>query len=348
MTIQVAVAGASGYVGGELLRLIAGHPMLDLGAVTGQSNVGQTLGSLQPHVPEFADRILVETSVENLAGHEVVFLALPHTKSAELAQQLPAHVMVIDCGADFRLENSINWEKYYQTQHAGSWPYGLPELILASGSKQRENLRHAKRIAVPGCNVMAVTLALAPGVQAGLLETEDLVSVLSVGTSGAGKASNVDLLASEVMGSARAYGVGGSHRHTPEIEQNLEWAAGKQANVSMTPVLVPMSRGILAVNTAKPTGIFSVERLQDVYLAAYENESFVQILPAGQLPKTASVLGSNNAQISLSFDEHAGRVVVISAIDNLVKGTAGTAIQVLNIALGLTEEIGLSRLGVAP
>lgn len=348
MTIQVAVAGASGYVGGELLRLIAGHPMLDLGAVTGHSNVGETLGSLQPHVPEFADRVIVDTTAENLAGHEVVFLALPHTKSAELAQQLPAHVMVIDCGADFRLEDSADWEKYYQTEHAGSWPYGLPELILASGGKQRESLRHAKRISVPGCNVMAVTLALAPGVQAGLLEVEDLVSVLSVGTSGAGKASNVDLLASEVMGSARAYGVGGTHRHTPEIEQNLQWASGKKAKISMTPVLVPMSRGILAVSTARPTSIFSVEQLNDVYQRAYQNEIFVQILPEAQLPRTASVLGSNNAQLSLSFDEHSGRVVIVTAIDNLVKGTAGTAIQVMNIALGLTEEVGLSKLGVAP
>jgi len=348
MTIQVAVAGASGYVGGELLRLIAGHPMLDLGAVTGHSNVGETLATLQPHVREFADRVIVETTAENLVGHEVVFLALPHTKSAEIAQQLPAHVMIIDCGADFRLEDSADWEKYYQTSHAGSWPYGLPELTLASGGKQRDQLRQAKRIAIPGCNVMAVTLALAPALQAGLIEGADLVSVLSVGTSGAGKASSPDLLASEVLGSARAYGVGGTHRHTPEIEQNLRLASGKSATIAMTPVLVPMSRGILAVNTAKPSSLFSLERLRDVYQAAYGDEVFVQVLPEGQLPRTASVLGSNNAQISLAFDEHAGRVVVVSAIDNLVKGTAGTAIQALNIALGLTEEIGLTAIGVAP
>ena len=348
MTIQVAVAGASGYVGGELLRLISAHPMLDLGAVTGHSNVGQSLGLLQPHIPEFADRIIVETSPENLAGHEVVFLALPHTKSAEIAESLPAHTMIIDCGADFRLQDSSAWESYYQTAHAGSWPYGMPELTLAGGGKLRTELREARRLAIPGCNVTAVSLALAPALTAGMIEPDDIVSVLSVGTSGAGKASNIDLLAAEVLGSARAYGVGGVHRHTPEIEQNLALAAGKPVTVSMTPVLVPMSRGILAVNTAKPSSRFSLEYLRDVYASAYGDETFVQVLPEGQLPRTASVLGSNNTQISLSFDDHANRVVIVSAIDNLVKGTAGAAIQSMNIALGLTEQTGLDQNGVAP
>ncbi|MDG2497409.1 MAG: N-acetyl-gamma-glutamyl-phosphate reductase [Aquiluna sp.] len=348
MTIQVAVAGASGYVGGELLRLISAHPMLDLGAVTGHSNVGQSLGLLQPHIPEFADRIIVETSPENLAGHEVVFLALPHTKSAEIAESLPAHTMIIDCGADFRLQDSSAWESYYQTAHAGSWPYGMPELTLAGGGKLRTELREVRRLAIPGCNVTAVSLALAPALTAGMIEPDDIVSVLSVGTSGAGKASNIDLLAAEVLGSARAYGVGGVHRHTPEIEQNLALAAGKPVTVSMTPVLVPMSRGILAVNTAKPSSRFSLEYLRDVYASAYGDETFVQVLPEGQLPRTASVLGSNNTQISLSFDDHANRVVIVSAIDNLVKGTAGAAIQSMNIALGLTEQTGLDQNGVAP
>ncbi len=348
MAIQVAVAGASGYVGGELLRLIAAHPMLDLGNVTAFSNAGEVLGSFHPHIPEFKDRVLLETTAENLAGHEVVFLALPHTKSAEIAQSLPSHTMVLDCGADFRLQSSEAWEIYYKTPHAGTWPYGLPELTLADGGKMRGRLREARRIAVPGCNVTAVSLALAPGLTAGLLEPEDVVSVLSVGSSGAGRALRADLLASELTGSARAYSVGGVHRHTPEIEQNLMYASGRQASVSLTPVLVPMSRGILAVNTIKPSNRFSMEYLREVYLDAYQDESFVQVLDAGQFPTTASVLGSNNAQIGLSFDEHAGRAVIVSAIDNLVKGTAGAAIQSMNIALGLTEQTGLSNVGVAP
>lgn len=348
MTIRVAVAGASGYVGGELLRLIASHPHLELGAVTANSNAGEKLGRFHPHIPVFSDRVLVDTTAEALAGHEVVFLALPHTKSAELAKQLPEHVMVLDCGADFRLADGDAWKHYYGTEHAGTWPYGLPELTLAEGGKMRGRLRDTRRVAVPGCNVTAVTLALAPGLTAGILEPDDIVSVLSVGSSGAGRTLRTDLLASELTGSARAYGVGGLHRHIPEIEQNLGWAAGKQASISFTPVLVPMSRGILAVNTVKVGSRFSLEYLRDVYTDAYRDETFVQVLDAGEFPATASVLGSNNVQIALTYDEHSNRAVIVSAIDNLVKGTAGAAIQTMNIALGLTEQTGLSNIGVAP
>jgi N-acetyl-gamma-glutamyl-phosphate reductase len=348
VSIRVAVAGASGYVGGELLRLIAAHPNLDLGAVTANASAGETIGKFHPHLPMFRDLVISPTSAEVLAGNEVVFLALPHTASAEIARQLPDHVMVIDCGADYRLIDSSDWEKFYGTPHPGTWPYGLPELTLSDGGKMRGRLRETRRIAVPGCNVTAITLALAPGLTAGLLEPMDIVSVLSVGTTGAGRALRSDLLASEQLGSARAYGVGGVHRHTPEIEQNLKLASGKAVSVSFTPVLVPMSRGILAVNTVKVSSRFSMEYLRDVYQDAYSDESFVELLPEGELPSTASVLGSNNAQISLSFDEHSGRAVIVCAIDNLVKGTAGAAIQSMNIALGLSEQTGLSSIGLAP
>jgi len=256
--------------------------------------------------------------------------------------------LVLDCGADFRLEDSNAWKKFYGNEHAGTWPYGMPELTLAEGGKQRGRLRNVKRIAVPGCNVTAITLALAPGLTAGLIDPTDVVSVLSVGTSGAGRSLKSDLLASEVMGSARAYGVGGIHRHTPEIEQNLTKAAGAQAKVSFTPVLVPMSRGILSVNTARVASGFSIGALREVYQDAYGDEVFIDVLPAGQLPTTASVLGVNTAQIALSFDESSGRVVVVCAIDNLVKGTAGAAIQSMNLALGIAETTGLEIDGVAP
>jgi N-acetyl-gamma-glutamyl-phosphate reductase len=256
--------------------------------------------------------------------------------------------MVLDCGADFRLQSAEAWKTFYGTEHAGTWPYGLPELTLADGGKMRGRLREARRIAVPGCNVTAISLALAPGLTAGLIEPEEVVSVLSVGSSGAGRALRADLLASELSGSARAYGVGGVHRHIPEIEQNLMLASGKQASVSFTPVLVPMSRGILAVNTVKTSSRFSLEYLRDVYLDAYGDESFIEVLDQGEYPSTGSVLGSNNVQIGLSYDEHAGKAVIVSAIDNLVKGTAGAAIQSMNIALGLTEQTGLTNVGVAP
>ncbi len=348
MAFKVAVAGASGYVGGELLRLIAAHPELELGAVTANSNAGQRLSSLHPHLLSYADRMLVDTSRENLAGHDIVFLALPHATSAEVAAYLPADTLVLDCGADFRLEDAAAWEKFYGTKHAGTWTYGLPELTLAKGGKQRALLPGVKRVAVPGCNVTAITLALAPGLTAGLIDPSDIVSILSVGTSGAGRSLKTDLLASEVQGSARAYGVGGVHRHTPEIEQNLAKASGQAVQVSFTPVLVPMSRGILAVNTAKVSAGFDFEKLVSAYQDAYGDEPFIRVLSNGQLPNTSSVLGVNTAQISLSFDESAQRVVIVSAIDNLVKGTAGAAIQSMNLALGLPEVTGLALDGVAP
>jgi N-acetyl-gamma-glutamyl-phosphate reductase len=340
----VAIAGASGYVGGELLRLIAAHPELKLVSATANSNAGSTIGSLHPHLAEFADVVLLETKPEHLVAADIVFLALPHTTSAEVASWLREDQLVLDCGADFRLESADQWVKFYGTDHQGTWTYGMPELVLAGGKNQRENLKGAKRIAVPGCNVTAITLALAPLANAGVIELDDIVSVLSVGTSGAGRTLKANLLASEVSGSASAYGVGGVHRHTPEIEQNLSKAAGADVKVSFTPVLVPMSRGILAVNTAtaKTSGA------REALVAAYSNEKFVRILADGEFPSTSSTLGVNTCLIGVAVDEHSNRVVVISAIDNLVKGTAGAAIQSLNIAVGFAEDTGLSVNGVAP
>lgn len=346
MTLKVAIAGASGYVGGELARLVASHPKLELVTVTANSNAGETFVSLHPHLHSYSHLVLQPTTSEILAGHDVVFLALPHAKSAEIARLLPEGVLVIDCGADFRLESSSDWEKFYGGDHAGTWAYGMPELLLASGGKQRDNLRGVTRVAVPGCNVTAITLALAPLLKANLIENEDIVSVLSVGTSGAGRSLSADLLHSEVHGSARAYGVGGVHRHTPEIEQNLSKAYGEKVQVSFTPVLVPMSRGILAVNTAKATG--ALEQLHHALTDAYEGEKYLRVLPLGQWPQTSSVVGTNICEIAVALDEHAGRVVVVSSIDNLVKGTAGAAIQSLNLALGFAEDTGLEVNAVAP
>ena len=346
MSLKVAIAGASGYVGGELARLVAEHPQLDLVTVTANTNAGEKFINLHPHLRSFAHLELVATTPENLSGHDVVFLALPHAKSAEVAALLGDDVLVIDCGADFRLESAEDWEKFYGGTHAGTWTYGMPELIVADGEKHRNALIGTKRIAVPGCNVTAITLALAPLLAANLIENEDIVSVLSVGTSGAGRSTAANLSHSEVHGSARAYGVGGVHRHTPEIEQNLSKSAGEKVQVSFTPVLVPMSRGILAVNTAKATG--TLEQLHHALVSFYQGEKFINVLPLGQWPQTANVLGSNVCEIGLALDQHAGRVTVVSAIDNLVKGTAGAAIQSLNLALGIAEDTGLSVNGVAP
>ena len=347
MTFSVAVSGASGYAGGEVLRLLAGHPEFEVRTVTAHSNTGQRLIDVQPHLRSYGDLVLKDTTAENLAGHDIVFLALPHGTSGEIAAQLSADTLVIDCGADHRLEDSADWAKFYGGEFHTHWTYGIPELPIATGS-QRDALKGTKRIAAPGCNASAISLAIAPGVKAGLIEPTDIVSVLSVGTSGAGKSLKVNLLASEVMGSASAYSVGGIHRHTPEIVQNLRKAGAANATISFTPHLVPMSRGILATTTAKVKPGVTLEQLHAAWSTQYAGEAFVQVLPLGSYPTTADTLGVNTCLIGLALDEAAGRVVVISALDNLTKGTAGAAIQSANIALGLPEGLGLDVNGVAP
>ncbi len=345
--IRAAVAGASGYAGGEILRLLLAHPEFEVGAVTAGSNAGERLGAIHPHLTPLADRVLEDTSVEVLAAHDVVFLALPHGHSAALARELPHDVVVIDCGADFRLESEAAWTRFYDTPYAGSWPYGMPELA-GGGHKLRSRLTGARRIAVPGCYPTAVSLALAPGFAAGLLEPDDVVVVAASGTSGAGRSLKPHLLGAEVMGSMSPYAVGGTHRHTPEIEQNLSRAAGRPVTISFTPTLAPMSRGILATCTARLTHPTPRAAVREAWVVAYAGEPFVSVLPEGQWPRTADVLGSNCVHLQLEVDEHAGRVVVTAAVDNLTKGTAGAAVQAANLALGLEETLGLPRTGLAP
>ncbi|WP_405505092.1 N-acetyl-gamma-glutamyl-phosphate reductase [Streptomyces purpurascens] len=342
MAVRAAVAGASGYAGGELLRLLLAHPEVEIGALTGNSNAGQKLGALQPHLLPLAGRVLQETTPEVLAGHDVVFLALPHGQSAAVAEQLGPDVLVVDMGADFRLTDAAAWEKFYGSPHAGTWPYGLPELPGA-----RAALEGSKRIAVPGCYPTAVSLALFPAYAAGLAGNEAVI-VAASGTSGAGKAPKPHLLGSEVMGSMTPYGVGGGHRHTPEITQNLSAAAGEPVSVSFTPTLAPMPRGILATCSAAAKEGVTAESVRAAYEKAYADEPFVHLLPEGQWPATASVYGSNAVQVQVAYDAAAGRIIVISAIDNLTKGTAGGAVQSMNIALGLDETTGLTTIGVAP
>ncbi|WP_433781653.1 N-acetyl-gamma-glutamyl-phosphate reductase [Actinomycetospora sp. CA-101289] len=343
MRMRIAVAGASGYVGGEVLRLALGHPEVEIGAVTAGESAGSALGAHQPHLPSLADRTIAETTPEQLAGHDVVFLALPHGRSAELAAQLPDDVLVVDCGADHRLTDPAAWQRWYGGEHAGAWPYGLPELPGA-----REALRGAQRIAVPGCYPTASTLAAFPAVAAGLVEPDVSIVAFS-GTSGAGKAAKPHLLGAEVMGSATAYGVGGGHRHTPEIVQNLAAVSPQPVRVSFTPVLAPMPRGILAVASAPlaDDGV-TEDQAREAYAKAYDAEPFVHLLPAGVQPATKSVVGSNTVQLQVAVDVDAGRLVVTAVIDNLTKGTAGGAFQSVNLALGLEETLGLPTTGVHP
>jgi N-acetyl-gamma-glutamyl-phosphate reductase len=339
------VAGASGYAGGEVLRLLLGHPgyadgRLTVGALTAAASAGTSLAEHHPHLLPLANRVLDATDVDVLTGHDVVFLALPHGHSAALVEQLAPDTVIVDCGADFRLTDAAAWERFYGSTHAGSWPYGLPELPGA-----RDRLRGAKRIAVPGCYPTAALLALWPAVAEDLVEPAVTVVAVS-GTSGAGRAAKTDLLGSELIGSARAYNIGGKHRHTPEIAQGLKAITDKDVTVSFTPVLIPTSRGILATCTARTTAPLS--QLRAAYEKAYDAEPFVYLLPEGQLPKTGAVIGSNAVQIAVALDDDARTLVAIAAIDNLVKGTAGAAVQSMNLALGWPETEGLSIVGVAP
>jgi N-acetyl-gamma-glutamyl-phosphate reductase len=352
-SVRVAVGGASGYAGGELLRLLLGHPATEIGTLTAGDSAGSTLGEHHAHLVPLADRRLHPTTPEVLSGHDVVFLALPHGHSARLAAELSDTTTVIDCGADFRLADLTAWRRWYGGEHAGTWPYGLPELPLRDGRRSaRDTLRGATRIAVPGCYPTAVSLAMAPALAGGLVES-DITVVAFSGTSGAGRSLKPHLLGAEVMGSASAYGVGGGHRHTPEIAQALAAAAGHGVTVSFTPVLAPMPRGILAVcsapaHTTEATDATDAGQARAAYEKAYGDEPFMHLLPVDTWPATAAVLGSNSVHLQVTVDPDARRLIAVAALDNLTKGTAGAAVQCMNLALGLPETTGLPTVGVAP
>lgn len=354
MTIRVAVAGASGYAGGEAARLVSAHPDLDLVTVTAHSQAGKTLGDVHPHLASIAHLALHETRVDTLAGHDVIILALPHGTSGALGRDLAeasTGSVIVDLGADRRLTSGDDWDAYYGGEYFGPWAYGLPELVLRGGGKQREVLAGATRIAAPGCNAQAVTLGIAPLLAHGVVMPKDIVTTLAVGPSGAGKAARVDLLASELLGSAKPYAIGGTHRHIPEIRQNLVTAAGAaiaDTSITMSPVLVPMSRGICAVTTAPVESGSTEADIDRVLTEVYGQEPFIRVYSSGHIPATADVLGSNTVGVSAVMDRHSSRVTVVTVIDNLVKGTAGAAIQSLNIALGLPETTGLPTDGLAP
>lgn len=359
----VAVAGATGYAGGEALRILAAHPNFEVTCVAGHSSVGDKLGKHMPHIPQLADLVVEDTTPEVLNGHDVIILALPHGASGALASQLDPNAVVVDLGADHRLEEKSAWDAFYGGDFYQHWTYGMPELITGvaadgSYSRQREALPGTKRIAGPGCNVTATTLALQPGIAQGLVESKDIVADLVVGYSGAGKnLKRTNLLAAEAFGSALPYSVGGTHRHIPEILQNFAHAAGKSAaeaddyTLAFTPILAPMARGILANVSAKLTdkalGMTDAE-IRQVWLDAYEGQDFMVVLPEGVMPATANIIGSNAAHIQVVVDHHAGRLLAFAAIDNLNRGTAGQAVQSLNVALGLPEDAGLTKIGVAP
>jgi N-acetyl-gamma-glutamyl-phosphate reductase len=334
---RVAIAGASGYAGGELLRLVAAHPDLEISAVTAHGNAGERVGSVHPNLRSVAELTFADTVPESFTGADLVFLALPHGAAAALASQLAPQQKVVDLGSDHRLTDADAHRKYYGGAAAPAWTYGLPEL-----PGQRSAIADSARVANTGCHAVAAILAIAPLLAAGVAEADDIVVTSASGTSGAGRAAQAHLLGSEVMGDLSAYKVG-AHRHVPEIKQ-----ASRATSVTMVPVLAPMPRGILASVTLRPVRTVHEADLREVLAAAYDAEPFVHLLPAGQQPHTAATAGSNSAHLQVVLDADSGRIVVTSAIDNLGKGAAGQAVQDANLMLGLSETAGLSVDGIAP
>ena len=339
-----AIVGASGYAGAELIRIIHAHPFLELGAIAAGANAGASLAEVHPQfssVPELASKVFVESTPAALANHDLVFLALPHGQSAQLISQLPDYVLIVDLGADFRLEDNKDWHTYYGGTYAGSWTYGVPEI-----HGQRAKISGSTRIANPGCYATAIELGLAPLLAAGLADTNDIIVVAASGTSGAGRGAKVNLLNSEVAGSMSTYKVGGTHQHTPEIEQTLSHVAGVDVQINFTPMLAPMPRGILATMSVKTT--VGGAELRKTLVDYFADEPFVTVLPDGQLPVTASTLGSNAVHIQVAKDDRTNRATVFVALDNLIKGAAGQAVQNANLICGFPETAGLSAIGIAP
>ena len=336
--MKTAVVGASGYAGGELLRLLSNHPKFKLSYIAAGSNAGEPITNLHPQLTNFTGRNFEETEIAKINNSDLVFIALPHGESAKLISQIDPKVKVVDLGADFRLIDSKKWEKYYGGKHAGSWVYALPELV------DHKLISSANKVANPGCYATAIALSIAPALS--LINAEDIVVVAASGTTGAGRSAKVNLLGSEVMNNLTSYKFGGIHQHTPEIEQILSSISRESVKISFTPVLAPMPRGILATVTAQLTQQSSAEQIREVYQSFYSGSKFVRLLPVGSMPMTSAVLGTNNAQIQIAVDEHVNRLLISAVIDNLGKGAAGQAIQNANLMCDLAEDAGLEILGV--
>ena len=338
--MKTGVIGASGYAGGELLRLLTNHPEFELSYISAGSNAGQKITSVHPHLTGFKDRLFQATDTAAMNKCELLFLALPHGESAKIVGAIDPSIRVVDLGADYRLHSSQSWRKYYGGDHAGTWVYGLPEL-----PGQREKIAQATRVANPGCYATSIALAAAPAISARLIDSSDIVVVASSGTTGAGRSAKVNLLGSEVMNSLTSYKFGGVHQHTPEIEESLSHLTHGDVKISFTPILAPMPRGILATVTAKISPATNYFALRKAYESAYSDETFVTLLSEGEMPKTSSVLGSNAVHLQIALDEHTNRIIVSSAIDNLGKGAASQAIQNANILYGLAEDLALTSIG---
>ena len=342
--IKAGVVGGTGYTGVELLRLLVAHPEVELTIITSRPEAGLPVADLYPNLRGHLDIVFQEPQLEKLSECDVVFFATPNGVAMKMAAELlAAGVKIIDLAADFRLKDPVEWKQWYGMDHAcpdvlEEAVYGLPEI-------NRDAIRSARIIANPGCYPTAVTLGFLPLIEKGLLEDQHLIADAKSGVSGAGRAANVAALFSEVTESFKPYAVEG-HRHLPEIKQNLSVICGHKVGLTFVPHLVPMIRGIEA-------SLYAVIKTEDIDLQAlyeqrYENEYFVDVLPAGGLPETRSVKGSNMCRISVFRPQQGDTVVISSVIDNLVKGAAGQAVQNMNILFDLDETVGIAQVALLP
>jgi N-acetyl-gamma-glutamyl-phosphate reductase len=337
--MKTAVIGASGYAGGELLRLLSTHPHLQVTQVSAHSNAGELITNVHPHLTTHNGERFLSIDSLNFEDIEFAFIALPHGQSAGIVEKFSKNTKIVDLGADFRLTDATQWKKYYEGIHAGAWTYGLPEI---PGS--REKISQSQQVANPGCYATSIITGVLPALD--VIDSSDVVVVAASGTTGAGRNAKISLIASEVMGSLTSYKFGGVHQHTPEVEQALSLASGKTVKISLTPILAPMPRGILSTITARLSVNMDTENVHSLFSNFYKNDYFVDVLPIGQMPKTGSLTGSNKIQMQVAVDEHSHRVVISVAIDNLGKGAASQAIQNANLMCGFHEGAGLSTDGL--
>jgi len=337
--MKTAVIGASGYAGGELLRLLSTHPHLQVTQVSAHSNAGELITNVHPHLTTHNGERFLSIDSLKFEDIEVAFIALPHGQSAGIVEKFSKNTKIVDLGADFRLTDAMQWKKYYEGTHAGAWTYGLPEI---PGS--REKISQSRQVANPGCYATSIITGVLPALD--VIDSSDVVVVAASGTTGAGRNAKISLIASEVMGSLTSYKFGGVHQHTPEVEQALSLASGKTVKISFTPILAPMPRGILSTVTARLSVNMDTEKVHSLFSNFYKNDYFVDVLPIGQMPKTGSLTGSNKIQMQVAVDEHTHRLVISVAIDNLGKGAASQAIQNANLMCGFHEGAGLSTDGL--
>lgn len=342
MTYSIAILGASGYTGAELIRLIAGHPFIEIKALGAFSKAGQTVAKVFPHLRHLDLPTMVSFDQIDWTGIDLCFCALPHKTSQEVISGLPRDLKIVDLSADFRLRDPEDYAKWYGNPHSavemqGEAVYGLTEFY-------RDEIAGARLVAGTGCNAATGQFALRPLIAAGVVDLDDIILDLKAAVSGAGRALKENLLHAELSEGYHAYALGGTHRHLGEFDQEFSKVAGRDVRIQFVPHLIPANRGILG--TAYVKG--EAQTVYDVLSAAYEHETFIEVLPFGEAPSTRHIRGSNFCHIGVAADRMPGRVVVVAALDNLTKGSSGQALQNANLMLGIKETEGLMMAPLFP